>query len=89
MKRFVDLDIPDESIAGHRHEFFGLPAVQFQRREFIRALEPLSRHSRRGPFEHAAHVDCVPDVIERERAHPETGCGDRLEQSLVRKPIER
>ncbi len=89
VKRFVDLDVADESIARHREQFFGLPAVQLQRPKLLGALQPLGRHSRGGAFEHAADLDRVPDIVERESPHSEAGRFLRFEQSFVRQAIER
>ena len=45
--------------------------------------EPLGGEARGRPLEHAAQLDCVGDVAQRERAHDEPAAWKCAEQSLV------
>jgi hypothetical protein len=54
-----------------------------ERRELAGRLEALCGEARRRPLEHAAELDRVGDVGERERADDEAAAGEALEQPLV------
>ena len=51
--------------------------------ELGRRLEPLGREPRGGAFEHAAELDRIRDVAQREGAHDEPSAGKRAEQPFV------
>ena len=54
----------------------------------FRVLRPFGRQARCGAFEHAANLDRVADVLDRELARDESTRRPRLEQAFLSQPVE-
>lgn len=89
VKRLVDFRIAAEALPGHREELFRLPAVQPQRAKLVGRFEALGGEAGGSSFQHAADLDRVPDVVQRERPNPESRSRERFQQPFLRQPFER
>ena len=89
MERVVDLEVADEVVEVHRQQLFDLAAAQLQPRELVAALEPFGGEAGRRALEHPARVDGIPDVGDRELAHPETAGRQRFEHAFTGETVER
>jgi hypothetical protein len=86
----VQVDVPDERLRREvLHDLVELLGQFLERLELLHRLEALGGKPCGGALEHAAQLDRVADVGEREGADDEAAAVERLEQALVRKGGQR